>query len=239
MPGRVVKFVLVSNTICRPARDDEHYVMQGFAAHASHCPRCENPYRVYKTGGTLCERGHAYARDVAQYVYSEAGKAYSVIDRSATDTRVQIEIPAKCDAIRGLLRAVDKGLKIRGPASRPIVTHDQTNHVSDQRPLPDRGDGYEVIEVASRRRKERGRTECWDRRPLPDRRDGSEVIEVAPWGREERRRAEGRNRRRDTVYLPGGGSLHEDEKGRRQRRKEQSKPVIVYAEPRRGRTYQC
>jgi hypothetical protein len=173
-------------------------------------------------------------------VETRAGKAYSVIDRSATDTLVQIEIPAECDAIRGLLRAVDKGLKLRGPASRPVVTHDQTYHVSDRRPLPDRRDGYEVIEVAPRGREERKRTECWGRRPLPDRRDESEVIEVAPRGRKERRRTEGRDRGRDTVYLSGRGSLHEkDEKGRRQQRKEQGKPVIVYAEPRRGRMYHC
>ena len=64
-----------------------------FAAHASHCLRCEDPFRVYVNGGTLCERGHAYARDVAQYVYSKASKAYSVVDRNAVDARVQIEIP--------------------------------------------------------------------------------------------------------------------------------------------------
>ena len=139
--------------------------------------------------GTLCERGHAHARDVAQYVYSKAGKAYSVIDRSATDARVQI--PAKCDAIRELLKAVDQGLKVRGPASRLVVTHDRTYHVPDWIPLPDRRDGYEVMEVAPRRREER------------------------------RRRAEGGDRRRDTVYVSGRGSLHEKgEKERRQRRKE-------------------
>jgi hypothetical protein len=85
MPDRVVEFVSASNTIYCPARDDERDVMQRFAAHASHCPRCKDPYRVYMEGGTLCERGHAHARDVAQYVYSKAGKAYSVIDRSATN----------------------------------------------------------------------------------------------------------------------------------------------------------
>ena len=61
--------------------------------------------------------GNAYARDVAQYVYSKAGKAYSVIDRSANDARVQIEIPAKCKAIQGLLR--------------PIITHHPTYYVPD------------------------------------------------------------------------------------------------------------
>ena len=208
MPGRVVEFVPASNTICRPARDDERDVMQRFAAHASHCPRCEDPYRVYMNGGTLCERGHAHARDVAQYVYSKAGKAYSIVDRNATDARVQIEIPAKCDAIRGLLKAVDHGLKVRGPAQRPIVSHDRTYHVAE-------------------------------RRQLPDRRDGHEVMEVAPRRREERRRAEGGDRRRETVYVPSGrGSLYaKDEEERRRRRMEQGEPVIVYAEPRRSRTY--
>jgi hypothetical protein len=61
----VVKFVPASNTICRPARDDERDVMRRFAAHASHCPRCKDLCRVYREGGTLCERGHAHARDVA------------------------------------------------------------------------------------------------------------------------------------------------------------------------------
>jgi hypothetical protein len=125
MPGRVVEFVSAFNTICRPARDDERDVMQRFVAYTSHCPHCKDPYRVYMEGGTLCERGHAYARDIAQYVYSKAGKAYSVIDRCATDARVQIEIPVKCDAIRGLLKAVEHGLKVRGPALRPVVTHDR------------------------------------------------------------------------------------------------------------------
>ena len=234
MPGRVVEFVPASNTICRPARDDERDVMQRFAAHASHCPRCKDPYRVYIEGGTLCERGHAHARDVAQYVYSKAGKAYSVIDRSATDARVQIEIPAKCDAIRGLLKAVDHGLKVRGPASRPVVTHDRTYHVPDRRPLPDRRDGY-VMEVAARRkaeggdrrREERWRAEGGDRRQ-PDRRDGNKPIEVAPRRREESRSTKGGDRRQE-----------KDKKERSQRRKERDEPVIVYAESRRGKPYHC
>jgi hypothetical protein len=100
MVGRV-KFDLVSNTICRPARDRDNKfdVMQRFTHHTSHCPRCEDPFRVYVKGNTLCERGHAYARDVAQYVYCKAGKACSVIDRNATGARVQIEIPPRHDAV--------------------------------------------------------------------------------------------------------------------------------------------
>src|SRR2546421_8703331 len=62
MPGRTVDFVPPAsplNTICRPARDDERDVMQHFASHASHCPRCADPVHVYLKGGTLCDRGHA------------------------------------------------------------------------------------------------------------------------------------------------------------------------------------
>ena len=217
MPGRIVDFG--SNTVCRPARDDERNVMQSFSAHAAHCARCDDPFRVYLHGGTLCDRGHAYARDVAQYVYSKAGKAYSVVDRNATDARVQIEIPAKCDAIRGLLKAVDQGLKVRSQnrqqsaALRPVVvSHDRTYPVPDRRLLP------------------------------TERRDGYDVLEVAPRRREERKRAEGgghRDRRRETIYVPtssssGKGSLYDkDAEERRRRRQSQGEPVIVYAEPRR------
>jgi hypothetical protein len=165
MPGRVVEFVPAS--VCRAARDGERYVMQCFAAHASHCPRCKDPYLVYVHGDTLCERGHAHARRAAQYVYFKASKAYSVIDRSAANAHVQIEIPAKCGAIQGLLKAVDHGLKIKGPASRPVVTHDRTCHVPDRRPLPGGRDGYEVMEVASRRCKERRRAEVGTRGRCP------------------------------------------------------------------------
>lgn len=107
-PGRAINFETGTNTICRPPR----VVMQHFAAHASHCPHCADPFRVYVKGGTLCERGLAYARDVAQYIYSKDGEAYSVIDRESSDLKVQIEIPP-CNAVRGLLKAVDKGLKVR------------------------------------------------------------------------------------------------------------------------------
>jgi hypothetical protein len=77
-----IDFVPTPNSICRPPRDDERYVMQHFAGHASHCPRCADPLHVYMKGGTLCDRGHAYARGVAQYIYCKAGKAYPVNDRT-------------------------------------------------------------------------------------------------------------------------------------------------------------
>ena len=127
--------------------------MEAFSSHASRCSTCADPYRVYIQGGTLCDRGHAYAKDVAQYVYSKGGKPYSSLDKSRGST-VQIEIPAGCDAIRGLLKAVDRGFRAR--SQRPVISHDPTYPVSDRRPT-ERRSGYDVIEAAPRHREERRR----------------------------------------------------------------------------------
>ena len=67
-------------TVSRPPRDDELYVMQRFARHASHCVACAHPYTVDKTGGTLCPKGHQRAIDVIEYVIAKEGKYHSVID---------------------------------------------------------------------------------------------------------------------------------------------------------------
>lgn len=206
MVGRV-EFVPAFNTICRPTSDDEYDVMQHFASYALRCPRCENPFRVYLNGDTLCERGHAYARDVAQYVYSKAGKAYSVADFNATGARVQIKIPPRCDAVRGLLKAVNQGLEIKCQKLPAVVSHDRT---------------YPVAE----------------RRRLPEPRYGHKVLVVAPWELRERKRVKGGDRRRDTVYVSGRGSLYEkDEEERQRQQKEKDQQLIVYAQPRRGKTY--
>jgi hypothetical protein len=74
----------------------------------------------------------------SRYVCSKAGKAYSVVDRCAIDTQVQIEILALCDVIRGLLKTVNQGLKIRGQKLSLVVSHDRTYHVPERRQLPER-----------------------------------------------------------------------------------------------------
>jgi hypothetical protein len=159
--GRVINFETGINTISRPARDDERDVMQHFAAHASHCPRCADPFYIYMKGGTLCDRGHAYARDVVQYIYSKAGKAYSVVDRDANDLRVQIEIPPRCDAVSKLLKAADRGLKIKSQIPRPVVSYEQMYPVAERKRLPKRRDGDDVL---PQRREERERSEGSERR---------------------------------------------------------------------------
>ena len=110
----------------RLPRDDEAYVMKAFARHASHCPSCAEPYEVHRQGGTLCPKGHQRALDVAQYVYNKGGHAYSVVDQEGYQ-RVQIEIPAGCEAVRSLLKAMERGLRIMKRA--PAVSYDSTYYI--------------------------------------------------------------------------------------------------------------
>ena len=115
----------------RQPRDDEAYVMKAFSRHASHCDSCNDPYSVHRSGGTLCPKGHQRALDVAQYVYSKRGKAYSLVDRECNQ-RVQIEIPVGCDSVRSLLSAMERGLRIMKRA--PSVSYDRTYYVAPRRP---------------------------------------------------------------------------------------------------------
>ena len=96
----------------RLPRDDELYVMRAFARHASHCPACAQPYEVHRQGGTLCSKGHQRALDVAQYIYSKGGQSFSAIDGDGNN-RVHVEIPANCEAVRSLLKAMERGLRLR------------------------------------------------------------------------------------------------------------------------------
>jgi len=95
-------------------------------------------------GGTLCDRGHAYARDVGKYIYSKAGKPFALLDRQMTGDRVQVEVPADCDSVRGLIKAFDRGMKIK-PTTKPIIS--QTTY-SPERKRPE--DRYEpaIVEIA-------------------------------------------------------------------------------------------
>lgn len=123
----------------RPARDDEEYVMKAFNHHASRCSSCAHPYEVHRRGGTLCPKGHQRARDVAQYLYNKSGHAYSVVDREGNQ-RVQVEIPAGCDAVRGLLKAMERGLRLRKRDS--ATSYDKTYYVAPRTIQPERSYQY-------------------------------------------------------------------------------------------------
>ncbi|KAL3411938.1 hypothetical protein V8F44DRAFT_649592 [Aspergillus fumigatus] len=123
----------------RELEDDEEYVMTAFERHASHCSQCADPFRVHQEGRSLCDRGHQYALDVAEYLYSENGKAKSVIDRELSQPTL-VKIPRDCVAVRGLLLAIEDGMRLQRkeqekPQSQnqarvqvvtPVISYDRT-----------------------------------------------------------------------------------------------------------------
>ncbi|KAF4230467.1 hypothetical protein CNMCM8980_002690 [Aspergillus fumigatiaffinis] len=123
----------------RELEDDEEYVMTEFERHASHCSQCADPLRLYQEDRSLCDRGHQYALDVAKYLYSENGKAKSVIDRELSQPTL-VKIPRDCVAVRGLLLAIEDGMRLqrkeqekaqsqsraRVQVVAPIISYDRT-----------------------------------------------------------------------------------------------------------------
>ena len=124
---RQVGFAPIPVTYSRLPHDDELYVMKAFARHASHCSSCAHPYEVHRKGGSFCSKGHQRALDVTQYVLNKAGQSFSVVDLDG-NRRVQMEIPADCAVIRELLKALERGLRLRRKV--PITSYDETYHVA-------------------------------------------------------------------------------------------------------------
>lgn len=122
----------------RRPRSDEEYVMEHFHTHAKRCDDCYDPYSTHISGGKLCDQGHRLAQDVAGYVYSKGGRAYSMLDRESLRQRVQVEIPPHCDKVRGLLRAVDHGLRVQKQG--PTTSHDRNYYVPTR---PDKRSYYD------------------------------------------------------------------------------------------------
>ena len=125
-----------NESVSRPASQDELQAVYNYARHASHCDRCADPYRVHLAGKTLCDRGHHYARHVAKHLYLQRGRPCSTVD--GHDYRyVEVEIPVGCDVVRGLLKAVEHGLRLRrskqSPSAAAIVSHDRTYLVQPRR----------------------------------------------------------------------------------------------------------
>jgi hypothetical protein len=145
---------------------------------------------------------------VAQYIYNKAGLPFSVTDERRTGDRVQIEVPAGCDAVRGLLKAMDRGLRIRGKneAKGPAVSQSQDRH-------------YYVPERTA---------------PRMERRPEATILEMRP---STNSRKDDRRERRETRYVEGRGSRYrQDELERQQRARSEQDPVIIIARPRGDRS---
>lgn len=128
----------------RLPQDDELFVMKAFSRHASHCPSCSRPYDTWRRGGTLCPRGHQRGLDVAQYLYNKRGQAYSIVDRRAGE-RVHVEMPSSCEAVRGLLKAMENGLYLRRrKVSEPVTAgYDDDYYSAPRRTFSEPSDHYE------------------------------------------------------------------------------------------------
>lgn len=122
---------LVNNThesvaLVREPHDDELYVMDAFERHARHCETCADPLQTLDKGRSLCARGQQYAIDVAGYLYSKNSRAHSVIAREQGQLML-VKIPRNCIAVRCLLLAVERGLRLPQKNQRlaPVISHDR------------------------------------------------------------------------------------------------------------------
>lgn len=111
----------------RLPHDDEAYVAKKFAQHAARCTICAHPFEVHLRGGTLCAKGHQRALDVAKYLYSKGDRTFSIID-SGSNIRTRVEIPAGCEAVRGLLQAIERGLALRRRV--PAASYDKNYYIA-------------------------------------------------------------------------------------------------------------
>lgn len=114
----------------RPARDDEAYVMKAWTRHTSHCAQCARPYELYKRGGTLCPKGQQRARAVADYLYNKEGEVYSLVDQERRQS-TRVEIPAGCDSVRDLLKALERGFLQQ--SQPPVESYDRTYLIAPRR----------------------------------------------------------------------------------------------------------
>jgi hypothetical protein len=112
---RHVRFARSTDSI-RPLRDDERSVIETFKRHTSRCRRCSN---------VPCARAHAYARDMANYIYLDAGRPYSVIDQRADFGHIQLDI------LPSLLEAIQRGL---GIAQASSTLGKQTSYKAEKGP---------------------------------------------------------------------------------------------------------
>lgn len=97
--------------------------MKTWTRHTSHCRQCARPYELYKLGGTLCPKGQQKARAVADYLYNKEGEVYSLVDQERRQS-TRVEIPAGCDSVRDLLKALERG--VLQQSQTPVESYDRT-----------------------------------------------------------------------------------------------------------------
>lgn len=120
--------------------------MSRFARHASRCAQCADPVEAFHSVGSLCDSGNKYARDLAQYIYSKNGKAYSVVDRQQRHEKIMVEVPANLSVVKKLCKAVDAGLTLRREEPRVRIVDQRT----EKKPLErreERAYAYDTVTI--------------------------------------------------------------------------------------------
>ena len=144
---------------CREPWDDERSVMTHFAKHAGRCDICADPYEAYRRDTPFCDKGHALAMDVANYIYGKGGKPFSIIDKKQEGDSVRLEVPAGCEVINNLCKAFCKGMTLKKREKRekpvPKAPHvvspefrgDQEEGIVDGQPRKPRDRNVYVVEI--------------------------------------------------------------------------------------------
>lgn len=90
--------------------------MKAYEKHLHRCSHCVCALRIRGEGKALCDRGYQYALDVANYIFSQNGKYFSVV-ASERGRRVQVKMPRECLGVRSLLAAIEDGLVVHSQQS--------------------------------------------------------------------------------------------------------------------------
>lgn len=135
MPAAIVTTPMV----VRDLHDDERLVLDEYERHVGHCTQCE--LALENIDNTHCERGHLFAVDVTQYLYSESGRHYAQVDKEAGKP-TRVKLPRDSHFTRTLLDSVHRGLRLqsprrgRAPPVRPPSSRSNTSSRSAASPRP-------------------------------------------------------------------------------------------------------
>ncbi len=164
---------------------------------------------------------------MTEYVITKEGKPHSVVDMEG-NKRVEIEIPPDCGVVRELLKALERGLRLR--RKTPLISYDETYHVAPRTKArvyddDNDGDAYVIAPPPARATKtytERPRDRESRRKPVL-----IEMVEPSSSSALRRTKSE-----REKGYR-GRGSLYEadmKEKERRQRQQERKSTYYTVGE---------
>ena len=143
---------------------------------------------------------------------AKEGKHHSVIDLEG-NKRVEIEIPPDCGAVRELLMALERGLRLRRK-DNPIISYDETYHVAPRAKATDYyGDEHIIAPRVTTKYAERPRE---SRRRSP-------IIETVEPSSLRRTKSE-----RENKAYRGRGSLYEADMKEKERRLRQQERRSTY-----------